>query len=145
MHAGKKKLSFSENLIQIYWQDLLVVCAGHPSSPEEALSTAKKGEACDYGLQTLAAQPHCAAAATSHNSDDVVVLRRELQQLSDQVRSLVISTPRPQRHKKKAMSPESADHPKLGGMTQPIADVRPCSANSAIDWVTVPGQVGRGL
>ncbi|GFO36190.1 hypothetical protein PoB_006269500 [Plakobranchus ocellatus] len=41
-------------------------------------------------------QPQCAAAATSRSSDDIVALRKELRQLSDQVRSLIISPPRPQ-------------------------------------------------
>ncbi|GFO36721.1 retrotransposon gag protein [Plakobranchus ocellatus] len=74
----------------------LFVRAGHPSSPEIALSAARNGEAYGYRQQSPAPQPRCAAAATSRSSDDIVALRRELRQFSDQVRSLVISPPRPQ-------------------------------------------------
>ncbi|GFO13555.1 hypothetical protein PoB_004006000 [Plakobranchus ocellatus] len=72
------------------------VWVGHQSSPEEALSATRNGKAYGYRQQSHVPQPQCAAAATSRSSDDIVALWRELRQLSDQDRNLVISPPRPQ-------------------------------------------------
>ncbi|GFO13525.1 chemosensory receptor c [Plakobranchus ocellatus] len=119
------------------------VRAGHPSSPEEALSVTRNGEAYGYRQQSPAPQPQCAAAATSRSSDDIIALRRELRRLSDQVFSLVISPPRPQGPQENG--PRVSRPPQARQDDRPTAYLRPYSVNSAVEWVKVLEPVGPGL